>query len=1166
MKTYKLINNITGWFIFLVAALTYWSTVEPTASFWDCPEFISTASKLEVGHPPGAPFFMLFGNFFSQFASDPSEVAIMVNRMSALLSAGCILLLFWSVTHLARKLLVKDGETEISIGKTIAIMASGVAGALIYTWSDTFWFSAVEGEVYAFSSFFTALVFWLILKWEDHADEPQSDRWLILIAYLTGLSIGVHLLNLLCIPAIVLVFYFKKSKNPTFKGSFGVLALSMVIVAAVLYGVVPGILKVAGWFELLFVNDLHMPFNTGLYIYLVLLIGTLIAALVFTHKGKNRPAMIGLFIASTILLGIPFYGHGWSSVVIGLLVVMGLVILLIRYKNVSARLLNTTVLCMTLMTVGYSSYAVIVIRSTANPPMDQNSPEDVFTLGEYLGREQYGDRPLFWGPTWESQPEIVKNAKGELVYHMEDTDPIYQRKEKHSADEPDEYEIVGYKKDYVYPDNQCQLFPRIYSSSNNHPAEYEKWLGKVNRKEVQMEVPGYPSETVKIPSWGDNMKFFFTYQIGFMYLRYFMWNFAGRQNDIQSQSGEVEHGNWITGFSAIDDAMLGDQEALPDDLKDNKGHNVFYCLPLILGIIGLLWQSAQGRRGIEQFWVVFFLFFMTGLAIVLYLNQTPRQPRERDYAYVGSFYAYAIWCGLGILAIFRGFTALLKNKLAERKAMIAAAVIACIPAVAVPLQMVSQTWDDHDRSGRYMCRDFGLNYLETVPHDGVIFTNGDNDTFPLWYNEDTEGNRTDVRVCNLSYLQTDWYIDQMRRPAFSGEGASSPLPISWKRYEYTTGNHESTQVNPVVFRTRDYDGNETYATVKDLVMAVYESYPDEAHKLWGDEPFELNNAIDRFVLGHWGADLKQMPEEMQGALERIPNGCLPTDTLYLNVDKDAVRKSGMKIFNDSIPDRMYISLAGRSVIYKNFLMMLEMIGRSNFSRPLYMSTTVGADNYGELYKHFIQEGMAWRITPYTFADNRIQNTVVDTDKMYDNMMNKYRYGNLKQPGLYLDETVMRMCQTHRKWFSVLVDALLQEGKTQKALKVLEKCEKEIPSYNVPHDVGSGSLNMAEAYIHCGKADKALPIIKSLETQFLQYANYYMAQNDIRFRNSYYQCDQYIRLLGALCNTYDQMAEKSANAKDKEKWAAYSEGLMNRANMLFRTFLTRCDALGINIEY
>ncbi|MCH5177353.1 MAG: DUF2723 domain-containing protein [Prevotellaceae bacterium] len=1158
MKTYKWVNNVTGWLIFAIAAFTYCSTIEPTASFWDCPEFISTAVKQEVGHPPGAPFFMLFGKLFSVFAGDATQYAKMINIMSALLSAGCILLLFWSITHLARKLMVRDDETEIGGGKLTAIMASGVCGALIYTWSDTFWFSAVEGEVYAFSSFFTALVFWLILKWEDNADRPHSDRWLVLIAYLVGLSIGVHLLNLLCIPAIVLVYYYKKSKEPTLKGSLAVLGVSVVIVAAVLYGIVPGIVKIGGWFELLFVNVFGMPFNSGLYVYLVLLVGTLVASLVMTQRAKNKPAMIGLFIASTILLGIPFYGHGWGSVIIGVIVVAALVLLLLNSKKVTARLLNTTLLCMTLMAIGYASYAVIVIRSTANPPMDQNSPEDVFSLGIYLGREQYGDRPLFWGPTYASQPEIVEDGEGNLVYNMEDGDPIYQRHEKINPDEPDRYEIVGYKKEYVYPSNQCMLFPRIYYSMPPYPELYKQWIGDPNTHSVQVKIPGHYDEFVDIPSQADNMRYFFSYQIGFMYFRYFMWNFAGRQNDIQSQ-GEAEHGNWITGFSAFDNWMLGDQSLLPSELQNNKGHNVFYCMPLLLGLLGLFWQAYRGKRGIQQFWVVFFLFFMTGLAIVVYLNQLPRQPRERDYAYAGSFYAYAIWCGLGIAAIYQWLKTMLQNRLAKRTASILAATIAVIPALAVPLQMVSQTWDDHDRSDRYFCRDFGLNYLETIPHDGVIYTNGDNDTFPLWYNEDVEGNRTDVRVCNLSYLNTDWYIDQMLRPAFEGEGASSPLPISWKRYEYVEGQHTDTYVNPPVNNWYDeYSAPRT----KEYVQAFYELYPEEAKAIWGEEPFELNNAIDKFVLNHGTADkISQLPEDLRDMAERVPQGCLPSDTLYLNVDKEAVRKSGMQIPNDSIPDRMYISLAGKSRVYKNFIMMLDMIGQSNFSRPLYMSTTVGAENYGELYKHFIQEGMAWRITPFTYEQNRVQTTVVDTDKMYDNMMNKFRYGNLSQPGLYIDETSMRMCYTHRKWFALLAEALVKEGKMQKAIEVLDRCEKEIPSYNVPHCFESGSFFLAEYYIEGGKYQKAVAILEDLEKRSAEYATWYNQLSDNRFAAVLFDNTQHIKILASIAQMYDDMSK--ADKKHGKEMEKRLKRVNDTLTPLYQTFANRCNALGLD---
>ena len=775
MKLYRIANDVTGWLVFLIAAFTYCSTIEPTASFWDCPEFITTAAKLEVGHPPGAPFFMLMGNFFSMFASDATQIAKMVNTMNALLSAGCILFLFWSITHLAKALFCQKGE-DPTIAQTIAIMGSGIAGALIYTWSDTFWFSAVEGEVYAFSSFFTALVFWLILKWEDSADKPHSDRWLVFIAYLIGLSIGVHLLNLLCIPAIVLVYYYHRSKEPTTKGSLLMLCVSALIIVAVMYGVVPGIGKVGGWFELLFVNALGFSYNTGLYIYLMILAIVLIWSMYVTQKGENRAQMNIAALASFALLGIPFYGHGVSSVIIGLVVLAVCAYFLFTLTQVTARFLNTAILCMALITIGYSSYAVIVIRSTANPPMDQNSPEDVFTLGEYLGREQYGDRPLFFGQTYASQPNVVVNSDGDLVYETVKGAPVYQKKEKENPDEKDEYVVIREKLQLAYPANQCQLFPRIYDET--HTSDYKAWLGDVSTKSVKYDIPGNGSRQIEIPTMAANLKFFFSYQMNFMYWRYFMWNFVGRQNDIQGH-GELEKGNWITGINALDEMRLGDQTKLPSDLRENKGHNVFYALPLILGLLGFFWQAFRDKKGIQQFWVVFFLFFMTGIAIVLYLNQTPVQPRERDYAYAGSFYAFSIWCGLGVTAIYEWLNKIMGEKMS--KGTLVAAVLSMIPAVAVPLQMVSQTWDDHDRSGRYVCRDFGLNYLQTVPHDGVIFTNGDNDTFPLWYNEDTEGNRTDVRVCNLSYLQTDWYIDQMKRPAFSGEGQSSPLPISWLR-------------------------------------------------------------------------------------------------------------------------------------------------------------------------------------------------------------------------------------------------------------------------------------------------------------------------------------------------------------------------------------------------
>lgn len=781
MKQYRTVNNLMGWLTFIIAATVYCLTIEPTASFWDCPEFITTGYKLEVGHPPGAPFFMLVANLFSQFASDVTTVAKMVNYMSALMSGACILFLFWSITHLVRKLIITD-ENNITKGQLITVMGSGLIGALVYTFSDTFWFSAVEGEVYAFSSLFTAVVFWLILKWEDVADQPHSDRWIILIAYLTGLSIGVHLLNLLCLPAIVLVYYYKKTPNATAKGSLIALLGSMVLVAAVLYGIVPGIVKVGGWFELLFVNGLGMSFNSGVVVYIILLAAALIWGVYESYTEKNKARMAISFILTIALLGIPFYGHGASSIIIGILVIAALGLYLapsVQAKikerwRITARTMNTALLCTMMIVIGYSSYALIVIRSTANTPMDQNSPEDIFTLGEYLGREQYGTRPLFYGPAFSSKVALdVKD--GYCIPRQSEAGSKFVRKEKTSPDEKDSYIELPGRVEYEYAQNM--FFPRMYSSS--HAPLYKQWVD-IKGHDVPYDQCG-EMVMVNMPNQWENIKFFFSYQLNFMYWRYFMWNFAGRQNDIQG-SGEIEHGNWITGIPFIDNLLVGNQELLPQDLKNNKGHNVFYCLPLILGLIGLFWQAYHSQRGIQQFWVVFFLFFMTGIAIVLYLNQTPAQPRERDYAYAGSFYAFAIWVGMGVAGIIRMLREYCKMQ------ELPAAVLASVLCLFVPIQMAGQTWDDHDRSGRFVARDFGQNYLMTLQEKGnpIIYTNGDNDTFPLWYNQETEGFRTDARTCNLSYLQTDWYIDQMKRPAYD----SPSLPITWDRVEYVEGQNE----------------------------------------------------------------------------------------------------------------------------------------------------------------------------------------------------------------------------------------------------------------------------------------------------------------------------------------------------------------------------------------
>ncbi len=1083
MKQYRTVNNLMGWLTFIIAATVYCLTIEPTASFWDCPEFITTGYKLEVGHPPGAPFFMLVANLFSQFASDVTTVAKMVNYMSALMSGACILFLFWSITHLVRKLIITD-ENNITKGQLITVMGSGLIGALVYTFSDTFWFSAVEGEVYAFSSLFTAVVFWLILKWEDVADQPHSDRWIILIAYLTGLSIGVHLLNLLCLPAIVLVYYYKKTPNATAKGSLIALLGSMVLVAAVLYGIVPGIVKVGGWFELLFVNGLGMSFNSGVVVYIILLAAALIWGVYESYTEKNKTRMAISFILTIALLGIPFYGHGASSIIIGILVIAALGLYLapsVQAKikerwRITARTMNTALLCTMMIVIGYSSYALIVIRSTANTPMDQNSPEDIFTLGEYLGREQYGTRPLFYGPAFSSKVALdVKD--GYCIPRQSEAGSKFVRKEKTSPDEKDSYIELPGRVEYEYAQNM--FFPRMYSSS--HAPLYKQWVD-IKGHDVPYDQCG-EMVMVNMPNQWENIKFFFSYQLNFMYWRYFMWNFAGRQNDIQG-SGEIEHGNWITGIPFIDNLLVGNQELLPQDLKNNKGHNVFYCLPLILGLIGLFWQAYHSQRGIQQFWVVFFLFFMTGIAIVLYLNQTPAQPRERDYAYAGSFYAFAIWVGMGVAGIIRMLREYCKMQ------ELPAAVLASVLCLFVPIQMAGQTWDDHDRSGRFVARDFGQNYLMTLQEKGnpIIYTNGDNDTFPLWYNQETEGFRTDARTCNLSYLQTDWYIDQMKRPAYD----SPSLPITWDRVEYVEGQNEYIPIRTEMKAFIDSyfkQANELAAQGDTTILSL-------VHSIFGENPYELKEIINRWMLGK----NDQLKELLKKTGKDIQLPLIPTDSIVMKVDKEAVRRSGMKIpeaLGDSIPEYMKITLRDangnpKRALYKSELMMLEMLANANWERPIYMAITVGSENHLGMGNHFTQEGLAYRFTPF---DTDKLDSKIDSEKMYDNLMNKFKFGGIDKPGIYIDENVMRMCYTHRRIFTQLVGQLIKEGKKDKALAALDYAEKMIPAINVPYDWANGAFQMAESYYQLGQNEKANKIIDELANKSLEYMIWYLSLND-----------------------------------------------------------------------
>lgn len=1106
MKQYKTVNNLAGWITFLIAATVYCLTIEPTASFWDCPEFITTGYKLEVGHPPGAPFFMLTANLFTQFVSDPAQVAKMVNYMSALMSAACILFLFWSITHLVRKLVVKD-EENITTSQLITIIGSGLVGALVYTFSDTFWFSAVEGEVYAFSSLFTALVFWLILKWEDVADQPHSDRWIILIAYLTGLSIGVHLLNLLCLPAIVLVYYYKKNPQADAKGSLLALLGSGILVAAVLYGIVPGVVKVSGWFELLFVNSMGMPFNTGVIFYIIILAAAIIWGVYESYTERNRKRMNLSFLLTVALLGMPFYGHGISSILIGLVVLAALAAYLFAGKlntkyQISSRTMNTALLSIMMIMIGYSSYALIVIRSTANTPMDQNSPEDIFTLGEYLGREQYGTRPLFYGPAFSSRVALDKED-GYCVPREAESTTKYVRKEKKSAEEKDSYVEIPGRVEYEYAQNM--IFPRMYSSQ--HANQYKQWMD-IKGYDVAYDQCG-EMVMVNMPNQWENIKFFFSYQLNFMYWRYFMWNFAGRQNDIQG-SGEIEHGNWITGFKFIDNLLVGNQDLMPQDLKNNKGHNVFYCLPLLLGIIGLLWQAYRGQRGVQQFWVVFFLFFMTGIAIVLYLNQTPSQPRERDYAYAASFYAFAIWVGMGVAGIVR-----LLQEYGKMKEL-PAAIITSVACLMVPIQMAGQTWDDHDRSDRYVCRDFGQNYLMSLQESGnpIIFTNGDNDTFPLWYNQETEGFRTDARTCNLSYLQTDWYIDQMKRPAYD----SPSLPITWDRVEYVEGTNEYISIRP---------------EIKNQIDALYaqadsSSNPEskiDVRKEFGDNPYELKN-----ILKYW------VRSDKEGL--RV----IPTDSIVVKIDKEAVKRSGMKIpeaLGDSIPEYMHISLKGKRALYKSELMMLEMLANANWERPIYMAITVGGENRLNMDNHFVQEGLAYRFTPF---DAQALGATIDSEKMYDNLMNKFKFGGINKAGIYIDENTMRMCYTHRRIFTQLITQLLKEGKKDKALKALEYCERMIPASNVPYDYQNSAQSMAEAYYLLGQKAKGDKIMDALANKSMEYLIWYLSMSNQQLTISGQEFMYHIYLLDEEIKIMEKYKSKQAShyaGKLEELYSMYA---------------------------
>ena len=1037
MKQFKFWNTICGLFVFAIAAATYLLTMEPTASFWDCGEFISSAAKLDVGHPPGAPFFMLMGHFFSLFASSPAQIAACVNALSALASAFTILFLFWTITALAKKMVKPD-----TIWRQIGLLAAGAVGALAYTFSDTFWFSAVEGEVYASSSLFTAVVFWLILKWDEHADEEGSDRWLIAIAYLMGLSIGVHLLNLLTIPAIGLVYYFRRYRFRwwSFIVAFIVSCLALLVI---LYGIIPGLPTLAGWFELLFVNDFHCPFNTGLAVYLVLMILLLVWAIIETALDKSK-----IRIAISFTLAFAFSGAAFlfESAVIGILLSGLMLFALIFWKRkISSQVLNTIMVMVAVIIVGYSSYAALVIRSNAQTPMDQNSPDNVFALKYYLNREQYGDRPLFYGQYYNAPMKLRKTDDGMgYTYDVKDGAAQYAAL-PHEEGQPDRYVITGHKPSYTYQKEFCTIFPRMYSTDENHIRAYISWADiKGTRKDVKDTAKEkYYSHSAKqkgqysykfydmCPTFGENLKFFFSYQSHFMYWRYFMWNFVGRQNDLQSY-GDITKGQWISGFPAIDNARLGDQSKLPDELLNNKGRNVYYFLPLILGILGIFWQiSRRGEdgkhEGARSFTLTFLLFFLTGMAIVMYLNQTPYQPRERDYAYAGSFYAFCIWIGLGALALIDWFSRLTGSK-AGKIVISSVFGLACL---AVPIEMATQNWDDHDRSKRYVCRDFGANYLKSCEPGGIIFSNGDNDTFPLWYNQEVEGVGDSLRVCNLSYLQTDWYISQMKRPYYHSEA----LPISWEYKDYMPSANE-------------------YVLVEDRY-----GYPMSVK-----EAFDFVRSDDKATKNSEGKNY------------------LPTRDLYVEG-----------------PDGETVWFAQKGSYIRSEMMIMEMLSTNEWKRPIYFCSTVGNSYYLGLEPYMELTGLAYRVTPTRSKDGQPR---INTEVMYDNMVHKFQYGNVKAKGIYLDENTLRMCDTHRTMLARLADELLKKGEYEKADTVLTLCERELPSYNVPYgEYGSALLmvsfyELANYYEYEEQPEKALEaakhgdaILESVGRNFSQYMEF-----------------------------------------------------------------------------
>ncbi|MBC6425985.1 MAG: DUF2723 domain-containing protein [Ekhidna sp.] len=897
--SYQKVNIIGGWTAFFIALITYILTVEPTASYWDAGEFIACSSKLQVPHPPGAPFFLLTGRMFSLLGGDDlTRIAYHVNMLSVVSSAFFVMFIFWIITHLCKRIL-KTGEESISIPQTIMVMGAGMTGALACTFSDSFWFSAVEAEVYAMSAFFTGFVFWAILKWENLKEEDQQARWLILIAYMMGLSIGVHLLNLVALPVLGLIIYFKKFEKTTRKGIIYTLLASTAALLIILEGIIPGLPSVAGKFEVFFVNGLGLPFGSGVIFFAIAFIGLIAYGLIYSIK-KNK------------------------------------------------YVLNTALLSLIFIIIGYSSYMMIPIRSAYNPPIDENNPEEIMSFVSYLKREQYGSRPLFKGPYYTAG--LIENKKGA---------PIYMRGE-------DKYVVKDYKVAQVFDSEHTTILPRMYSSDPNHIKKYREVTGL---KEGEK------------PGWGENFYYLITHQLGHQYFRYFMWNFAGRESDIQG-----------AGFVGVFDAF----QKVPEVLAGNKGRNIFYGLPLLLGLLGML---VQYKKDIKLFSATALLFFMSGIAIVLYLNTPPIEPRERDYIYAGSFYVFTIWIGFGVLAVFDMLSKAVKQKKT-------AAIIASVLCLGVPVLIASQTWDDHDRSDRYFSVDSAKNYLSSCAPNAIIFTGGDNDTFPLWYAQEVEGFRRDIRVVVLSYYNTDWYIEQTARSAYE----SAPLPYSLEMKHYRQGG------------LNDY-------------LPVFER--DELK----------DKAISASLFLSW---LKQENPQLQiQANDWTKYNFIPSSTLFLNVDTAKAKEIIPEDMHENIGDQMILKIKGRSLI-KGDLAFLDLLVTNNWERPIYLNNTSISQLKLDMKDYIVQEGMAYRVVPARNPDRRI-GYPVNTEVMYENVMNKFTWTNLDNPSIYYSPDYLGFALNSRSTFNTLARNLIDEAQYERASDVLKKCLEVMPDKSIPYD-------------------------------------------------------------------------------------------------------------------